>query len=698
MARIVRHPRMIRMKRVLYLFLCSTLCCLSAHAQRIIGELESNAGYDGVGVADSMMRDDARNKKAKKVVPVDVRAWTVDPIYGQPRPADVDTLQHLFQNDDHNEGREGNYSGLSNLGSPRLNRLYMERPRDPNFIFLAPFSQFIFAPGDFLHYNTKSPYMNLTYTWSGDKRTGWDRFRAIFATNVGKRFNFGGMFDYQYGQGNYDRQSTSFMNATGFASYTGERYDLHFHYTHNYMKWAENGGLESDVYIVSPEDLPQSYASNEMPVRLTSSQNRLETDEVALNHRYHIGFLRQDSDSVSVWEEFVPVTTLFHSFQLHNGRKSYTDQDNSSHTYYQNDFFPALAQSNDRYRHLEMQNSLGISLREGFNKYAVAGLSAFVGFRYRRFTHPHPNVIDGEVQENDEKHSEHDVLVGGKIQRTQGRLIHYDVNGDVVVAGENVGEFNLFGTGELNIPLLGDTAQVVLEGRMQNLIPSYYLEHYHSKYAWWDTDLASTIRTRLGAKITVPHTRTVISAAVENLKNYAYLADNGTTVTVGGNTYEAHNVLPKQATEHIQVLSLQLRQDLKFGPVHLDNVITWQKSTHEDILPLPALNTYTNLYLRFLVAKVMHCEIGGDMTFFTRYHAPDYSPVVGMFTTQSDSHTIDIGGYPLISVYANVLLKKCRFYVQYYHVNKSEGRYFWAPHYPMNPSGLHFGISWNFYD
>ena len=47
---------MIRMKRVLYLFLCSTLCCLSAHAQRIIGELESNAGYDGVGVADSMMR------------------------------------------------------------------------------------------------------------------------------------------------------------------------------------------------------------------------------------------------------------------------------------------------------------------------------------------------------------------------------------------------------------------------------------------------------------------------------------------------------------------------------------------------------------------------------------------------------------------------------------------------------------------
>ena len=30
--------------------------------------------------------------------------------------------------------------------------------------------------------------------------------------------------------------------------------------------------------------------------------------------------------------------------------------------------------------------------------------------------------------------------------------------------------------------------------------------------------------------------------------------------------------------------------------------------------------------------------------------------------------------------------------------SKSDGRYFWAPGYPMNPTTLRFGLSWNFFD
>lgn len=670
------------------------------HAQRIIGALESNAGYDGVFAADSMMRESAeeQEKKKKQIVPVDVRVWTIDPVYGQSTEADVDTLHHLFQNDDHNEGREGSYNNLSNLGSPRSNRIFMERPATPSFIFTEPFDQFITAPEQFRHFNTKSPYMNLTYTWSGDKKTGWDRFRAIYARNAGKRFNFGGIFDYMYGQGNYDSQSTSFMNATGFASYTGERYDLHFHYTHNYMKWGENGGIENDLYITNPEDLPQSYASNEIPVRLTQTWNRMESDEVALNHRYHVGFMRVDSDSVRTWETFVPVTTFFHAFSLNKHSKAYIEQNNPTGTFHTNDFLPLLPISNDRYRFLQVYNALGISLREGFNRYAVAGLSAYIGFRHRTYKTPDYITTGTETQEFSVSDKENDIIVGGQLIRTQGHLIHYNADASFVVAGTNAGELSLKGHGELNLPLLGDTAQVAVNASMAHKNPDYYYKKFHSKHAWWDQTLDKVTRTRISGSITVPHTRTVISAGVENLTNYTYFANEGTDVSTGGTTYHTNNIVARQSGANIQVLSLQLRQDLKLGPLHLDNVVTWQKATHKDIIPLPTLNTYTNLYLYFVVAKVMKCEVGGDMTFFTRYYAPDYSPVVGMFTTQNPNDHIEIGGYPLISVYANVLLKKCRFYVQYYHVNQSDGRSFWAPHYPMNPSGLHFGISWNFYD
>ena len=36
--------------------------------------------------------------------------------------------------------------------------------------------------------------------------------------------------------------------------------------------------------------------------------------------------------------------------------------------------------------------------------------------------------------------------------------------------------------------------------------------------------------------------------------------------------------------------------------------------------------------------------------------------------------------------------------VMYHHFNQSNGRYLWAPGYPINPKSLRFGISWNFFD
>ncbi|WP_430384546.1 putative porin, partial [Bacteroides ovatus] len=53
-----------------------------------------------------------------------------------------------------------------------------------------------------------------------------------------------------------------------------------------------------------------------------------------------------------------------------------------------------------------------------------------------------------------------------------------------------------------------------------------------------------------------------------------------------------------------------------------------------------------------------------------------------------------------VNVYANLHLKRTRFYVMMYHVNQgmSSPNYFLSPHYPINPRVLKFGLSWNFYD
>ena len=129
--------------------------------------------------------------------------------------------------------------------------------------------------------------------------------------------------------------------------------------------------------------------------------------------------------------------------------------------------------------------------------------------------------------------------------------------------------------------------------------------------------------------------------------------------------------------------------------------MTAQLSSKEEILPLPLLNVYSNLYLKFVYAKVLKIQIGADARYFSSYYAPDYAPALEQYFVQEGEHKVQVGGYPFINVYANFHLKQVRFYVMYYHVTQGlfeNSNSFLAPHYPVNPRMFKLGLSWNFWD
>ena len=654
------------------------------------------------------MRMDARpdstsSHNKNKVVPNEIRAWTVDEKYGNMNDTYVDTLQTLFMNADLPEGKEGHYNTLGNVGSPRMSRIFMERPQMSNFFFTDPYDMFFVDTEKFRFYNTKSPFMNVCYHWNGSKNTGSDHVKVTYTNNVGKLFNFGGIFDYVYGQGFYNQQSTSFMNASAWASYVADKYNCHFFYQHNFMKMAENGGIEDETYITNPENIAQSFSSNDIPTLLSDTWNRQEHDLVFLNHHYNIGFYREEEvDSATTKQVFVPVSKVFHTFKLQKMMRNHRAYSEASkyHTY---TYLPCDT-TQDVTHHFSVKNLLGISLCEGFNKWAVFGVNAYVGYEYNNYTLPDSTEFGGYYTNTtgligEKKYTEHNVLVGGQILRTQGEITHYNLDAEFVVAGENIGQFSVSGHADVNIPLLGDTAQVALNAYVKNLHPSFYFRHYHGKHAWWDQDTYKEFRQRVEGVVTVPHTHTKLTVGLENIKNFCYFQNTGTMLNADtNNPIVTNNVSAQQCSDNIQVISANLRQDFILGPLHLDNDVTFQKCTHTEVLPLPAISLYSNLYLRFKIAKVLKTDFGADMRYFTAYYAPDYSPVVGMFMNQNSLKKEKIGNYPIFSVYVNFDLKRTRFYVQYYHANQSTGNYFWAPHYPMNPSTIRFGLSWNFFD
>ena len=139
-------------------------------------------------------------------------------------------------------------------------------------------------------------------------------------------------------------------------------------------------------------------------------------------------------------------------------------------------------------------------------------------------------------------------------------------------------------------------------------------------------------------------------------------------------------------------------QNLRFGILHFDNQLTFQQSSDDIVLPLPKLNVYTTLYLRFKIAKVLATDFGVDMRWFTRYHAPEYVPQLQTYAIQDNEEIrTKIGNYPICNLYANFQLKQCRFYVMMSHVNcTGKGNYFLTPHNPINGRVFRFGLNWTF--
>ncbi len=683
--------------KFLVLLILFTFFATSSQAQRLVTELETNSDLS----MDS--RPDSTSTKKKKFVPTDIRAWTVDETYGNISDTYVDTLHHMFMNTDLPEGIRGHYNSLGNVGAPRLSRIFMERSITPDFMFVEPFDMFFIDTDNFRFYNTKSPFMNVTYNWNGSKNTGSDHVKATFTNNAGKKFNFGGIFDYIYGQGYYDSQSTSYMNASAWASFIADKYDFHFYYQHNFMKTAENGGIEDEGYITNPENMSREFTSNDIPTNLTKTWNRQEHDIVFFNHHYNIGFYREEElDSTTTKEVFVPVSKIFHTLKLQNmmrNNRAHQETPNyHSYTYLPGD------STEDRLKQFYIRNLVGLSLCEGFNKWAVFGVNAYVGFDYNRIMLPDSTQYGGYYTNTTGKigkqyFTEHNVVVGGQIIRSQGNTVHYNLDAEFTVAGTDIGQFEIDGHAEVNIPILRDTAQVALNAYVKNIGPSFYFDHYHGKHAWWDNGFDNELRQRIEGVIDIPHTQTTITVGVENIKNFSYFQNTGITLNANtSNPIVSNNVSSMQCGDNIQIVSANLRQNFKLGILHWENDVTYQTCSHTDVLPLPTVSLYTNLYLQFKIAKVLKTEFGADMKYFTRYYAPDYSPVIGMFMNQNSLKKVKIGNYPMFSVYANFDLKRTRFYVMYHHANQSDGHYFWGPGYPMNPASIRFGLSWNFYD
>ena len=740
--------------------------------------------YNQIDAEGNMTSRNKTNRKDtlknEKEIPEGIKVWTIDSRFGDRKPALPDTLSHMFMNTVFTTGLRGEYNTTGNLGAPRIDRIFTDRQNEGQFIFTQPFDFFITPIGQFHFTNTLSPFTNITYNTAGNRLNGEDHLTTKFGVNAGKKLGVGFKFDYLYGRGYYQDQSTAHFNYTMYGSYIGDHYQAHLLLSTNHQKVTENGGITNDNYIIHPESYSDKYTTSEIPTVLSQNWNRNDNQHIFFTHRYNLGFSRKvpmtadeikakkfamaskkdnesskqeketsrnnkkdepiegrpdnakimgtepdgqkktndrlaldkhtadsllsieskkQADSMWMKKEFVPVTSFIHTIQFDNYRRIYQAY-NTPSNYYANNYNVQEYLSGDsiydKTRYYSLKNTFALSLLEGFNKWAKAGLKAFITSDLRHFTLPNATGIDS--------YNEHNLSIGAQLSKTQGKLLHYDAIAETWLTGSDAGQMKLDVNADLNFKLFGDTLTLSANGFLYRLNPTFYYRHFHSRHAWWDNNnLSKIIHSRIQGILNYQKTRTTLRVEIDEIKNYTYFASSYNTVN---DNRVNHAIVVKQNNGLIHLLTASISQDFTFGPINWENMITYQNSSNKTVLPVPALNIYSNLYLRFKIAHVLRCDFGADVRYFTKYYAPDYVPILGQYAIQTNTDTngsdnrIEIGNYPVANVYANFHLKHTRFFIMLSHFNAGTGRknYFFTPHYPLNQSILRFGLSWNFFN
>lgn len=431
-----------------------------------------------------------------------------------------------------------------------------------------------------------------------------------------------------------------------------------------------------------------------------STSTKAPSERIAVNGKAAADSLnaleaKAAQDTMWMKNEYVPVTSFIHTMKFDTYRRIYQAYETPK-DFYADTFNPAGNYPGDsiydKTTHYRIQNTFAISLLEGFNKWAKAGLKAFVTSDLRHFTLPTETEIA-------KAYNEHNLSIGGQLIKSQGKTLHYDATLETWLTGKDAGQLKIDADADVNFALFGDTVRLQASGFFHRLNPTFYYRHYHSKHFWWDNDdMSKIIHTRVEGKFGYEKTKTTVRVAFDNIKNHTFFAMGYNVTDDFGRTGNTLSVVQKSGA--ISLLTLELQQKLKLGPLHWDNVITYQKSSDDMALPVPDLNIYTNLFLRFKIARVLKCDFGADARFFTKYYAPDYSPTLGQYAVQTGENRTEVGNYPIVNVYANFHLQRTRFFVMMSHINAGQGKpdYFLAPHYPLNQRIFRFGVSWNFYN
>ena len=652
--------------------------------------------------------------------------WKEDRHFHDVNLQKFDTTYNYHFNEYPYYGEDINTTWLGVSGSPEQTYNYFKRADTDNAIFYTALQRYSYSPETLPNYNTKTPYTELAYwgTLFANKEKEESNIKVLTTQNILPELNLTLEFRRYGGNGILKREDTNNRNVVIAGNYMGKRYLMHTGFIYNKVARSENGGVVDNFWIRDT-----TVDAREIDVYLKDASSTTKKNTVFLDQSYRIPFtfienlkgrkerkhqealrasIMENGDSLAIAELLqkeaeeleakeaaadtvnnnITTAIIGHSSEYSVFRRIYQDNidknDEFGRKFFNDRFYLNPTRSADSLRVMKFENRFFIRLQPWKSDGIVSKLDVGIGDKLANyFSFKTSDYIQGSS--NTLLNSTY-LYAGAKGQYK--KYFTWDAKGEYTFLGYEMNDFGVHANlGFSAYPFRRDkNSPLTLKAHFETTLkePDYYEQHVCTNHYRWDNDFGKISSTKIGATLEIP--RWDLNASFD----YALLSNNIYYDTLG---------IVRQNPEPMSVMTASLQKNFKLWKFHLDHQALFQISSNKDVLPLPMLALNLRYYLQFdVVKKVMQMQIGANAAFTTKWYAPAFNPVLGVFHNQNVE---EYGNCPYIDAFVNIQWKRACIFVKVVNVNmgwpNKSADYFSAAGYIAPQRAIKFGIFWPFY-
>ena len=572
------------------------------------------------------------------------------------------------------------YHNLGNLGTPIQSMLFRVdgESAGPSLGYHV-FDVYRAQLDSLKYFNTTRPYSVFAYQL-GSKQ---EQLASILHTqNIKPNWNMAAHYDRLTSPGFYKVQRTTHDNADFTTHYNSknQHYELFGAFVYNKEQQDENGGILADSFLKSSLYTDRKTIAvrlqNDAYSALRSPVTNMYRDAaVQLVHSYTFGHTDTiyNDDSTRFRLELTPRFSISHKLLMGTDKHEFKDKTPGNDSAYYAPLFQQSFQSSDslysvqEWQYIDNRVLLNSFLgkKENHTRFSVGA-----GLRYDKFS---TSYITGS--------SKNEIVsnyVAGELKKEalQPGSWFYGGDGQFFLTGDAAGNFSL------NAYLgkqIGSRGTQLLTGFQQLLRDApYSYSIYQNQYYSQINALKAENITRAYATIHSARIHAVAGIRNNLYSNYIYIN-------------EALHITQESRT--FSILQLWAQKAFVLGIFVLDNEITYQQSTVDAPVHIPALMGRHQLGIEtYVFGHALKIATGIEVRYHTDYKADGYSPIFNRFYYQN-SYTVS--NAPEGSFFFNFKIKRFRAFFMVDQLNQLYGNNsIRAQGYAAPNTNIRFGFNW----